>query len=152
MKVLTDYVGTWSTQETFEKSPMMPEGGSATGTNVTRLGPGGFSIIMDHNSKSAMGNFRGHAVETWDPNEKVYKMVWVDSMTPGAVMSTGKKEGDALVYRGETMMMGKKVSFRDVISDKTPTSFTLTSYMNDGSGEKKSMTIKFTKQESAAKK
>ena len=152
MKFLTEFVGTWSTEETMEKSPMMPEGGTATGTNVTRLGPGGFSIFIDQNSKSAMGPFRGHGVETWDPNEKAYKMVWVDSMTPGMVIETGRKEGDNLVLTGEMMMMGKKISIKDVISDKTPTSFMLTSSMNDGSGEKKVMTIKFTKQEPAAKK
>jgi len=145
MKVLTEFVGTWATEETFEKSPVMPDGGKATGTNVTTLGPGGFSILINQNSKSAMGAFRGHGVETWDPNEKVYKMVWVDSMMPGVVMTTGRKEGDNLVFKGDAMMMGKKMSIRDVISDKTPTSFTLTSYVNDGSGEMKSMTIKFTK-------
>jgi len=48
--------------------------------------------------------------------------------------------------------MGKKMSVKDVISDRTPTSYTLTSYMNDGSGEKLTMTIKFTKQEAPAKK
>jgi hypothetical protein len=48
------------------------------------------------------------------------------------------------------MMGGKKMSIRDVVSDRTPTSYTLTSFMNDGAGEKKSMTIKFTKQEAPA--
>lgn len=145
MKFLADFVGTWSTQETFEKSPMMPNGGTGTGTSVTTLGPGGFSILINHNSKSAMGAYRGHGVESWDPDEKVYKMVWVDSMMPGAHVSTGRKEGENLVLTGQIMMMGKKVSMKDVISDKTPTSFTLTSYMNDGSGEKKMATMKFTK-------
>jgi hypothetical protein len=152
MKVLTDFVGTWATEETFEKSPMMPEGGSATGIGTTRLGPGGFSVLIDQNSKTSMGAFRGHGVQTWDPNEKVYKMIWVDSMMPGAIIETGRKEGDNLVFTGEMMMMGKKTSIKDVVSDKTPTSFMLTSYMNDGSGEKKVMTAKFTKQESPAKK
>ena len=152
MKDLRDLVGTWSTSETMEPSPWMPSGGSSTGTNTVRLGPGGFSVLMEQNSKGAMGAFRGHGVLTWDPNEKVYKMVWADSMTPGIVIETGRKQGDTLVYTGEAYMMGKKVSIKDVISDRTATSYTLTSFMNDGSGEKKMMTIKFTKQESAAKK
>ena len=50
------------------------------------------------------------------------------------------------------MMMGKKMAVKDVISDRAPTSYTLTSYMNDGSGEKKVMTIKYTKQEAAPAK
>ena len=107
---------------------------------------------MDQRSKSSMGPFSGHGVMTWDPNTKAYRSVWADSMSPGLVTETGKKEGDTLVFTGETMMMGKKLSVKDVISDFTPTSYTLTSFMNDGSGEKKSMTIKFTKQEAAPAK
>lgn len=152
MKELRDLIGTWSTAETMEPMPWMPSGGKSTGTNIVRLGPGGFSVLMEQNSKGMMGSFRGHGVITWDPNEKVYKMVWADSMTPGVVIETGRIQRDALVYTGETFMMGKKVSIRDVISERTPASYTMTSYMNDGSGEKKMMTIKFTKQESAAKK
>jgi Protein of unknown function (DUF1579) len=152
MKELSYMVGTWATDEKFEPTPYMPSGGSATGTNTVRLGPGGFSVLMDQRSKSSMGPFTGHGVFSWDPNAKAYKFVWIDSMTPGIVTETGHKEGDTFVYTGETMMMGKKVAIKDVVSDRTPTSYTLTSYMNDGSGEKKVMTIKLTKQEPAAKK
>jgi Protein of unknown function (DUF1579) len=152
MKELRDFIGVWTTDEKFEPSPMMPAGGTATGTNTARLGPGGFSVLMDQRSKSSMGPFVGHGVFTWDPNDKVYRFVWTDSMSPGMVIETGRKEGDTLVFTGEMMMMGKKMAVKDVMSDRTPTSYTLTSYMNDGSGEKKAMTIKFTKQESPAAK
>jgi len=150
MKELRGLIGTWTTEEKFEPSPWMPSGGTATGVNTVRSGPGGFSVLMEQNSKSAMGSFRGHGVLTWDPNEKAYKTAWADSMMPGFIVETGHKEGDNIVMTGEMMMMGKKISFKDVISDRTPTSYTLTSFMNDGSGEKKSMSIKFTKQETAA--
>ncbi len=152
MKELRGMIGTWTAEETYEPSPMMAAGGTGAGTNTARLGPGGFTVTMDHRSKSPMGAFTGHGVMTWDPNDKVYKFVWADSMSPGLVFETGKKEGDTLVFTGEAMMMGKKFAVKDVLSDFAPTSYTLTSYMNDGSGEKKSMTIKFTKQEAAAKK
>jgi hypothetical protein len=152
MKELRQLMGTWTTDEKFEPSPFMPPGGTATGTNTARLGPGGFSVLMEQHSKSAMGAFAGHGVFTWDPNEKAYKFFWADSMTPGVVTETGHKEGENLVFTGETTMQGKKIATKDVMSDRTPTSYTLTSYMNDGSGEKQMMTIKFTKQEPAAKK
>ena len=73
-------------------------------------------------------------------------------MTPGIMIETGHKDRNNLVFTGEMQMMGKKISVKDVISDRTPASYTLTSYMNDGSGEKKVMTIKYNKQEAAAKK
>lgn len=155
MKELMDFVGTWTTDETAEQTPFMPAG-TGTGTNTVRTGPGRFSVLMDQRSKASNGmSFNGHGILTWDPNEKAYKMEWVDSMTPGVVTETGHKEGDTLVFTGETMMMGKKMSIKDVISDRTPTSYTLTSFYNDGSGEKKVMTVKATKQEAppaAAKK
>jgi len=147
MKDLRALVGTWNTEETFEQTPMMPAG-TATGTNTVRLGPGGFTVLMEERSKGSLGAFSGHGVLTWDPNEKAYKTYWSDSMTPGVTISTGHKEGENIVYTSEVMMGGKKMSIRDVVSDRTPTSYTLTEFMNDGSGEKKSMTIKFTKQES----
>jgi hypothetical protein len=152
MKDIRSLTGTWTSEETFEPSPFTPAGGTGSGTSTVRLGPGGFSLLMEQRSKNAMGNFSGHGVMTWDPNEKAYKFVWADSMTPGVVIETGHKEGESLVFKGETIMQGKKLAIKDVISDRTATSYTLTSYMNDGSGEKKVMSIKFSKQEAPAPK
>ena len=146
MKDLMAMVGKWNTEETMEQTPFLPAG-TSTGTNTVRRGPGGFTVLMDQQSKMANGAFIGHGVLTWDPNEKAYKMVWMDSMSPGVTMSTGHKEGDNMVFTSSVEMMGKKIAMKDVISDRTPTSYTLTSYYNDGSGEKKAMAIKFTKQE-----
>ena len=151
MKELTYLVGTWTTDEKFEATPFGPAG-TATGTNTVRLGPGGFTVIMEQRSKGSLGVFSGHGVMTWDPVEKVYKTAWSDSMTPGVLITTGRKEGDKIVYTAEATMMGKKMAFKDVVSDRTPTSYVLTSYINDGSGEKKTMTIRLTRQEPAAKK
>ena len=69
MKELTALVGTWTSDEKFEASSFGP-GGTGTGTNTVRLGPGGFSVIMEQRSKGSMGSFIGHGVFTWDPNEK----------------------------------------------------------------------------------
>jgi hypothetical protein len=152
MKELRSLIGTWTLEETMEPSPLAPSGGTGTGTNTARSGPGGFTVLMEQRSKGTMGNYLGHGVLTWDPNEKAYKSVWADSMTPGFVIETGHKEGDNVVYTWEMMMQGKKIRFKDVVSQPSPTSYTVTSYMNDGSGEKKAMTFKFTKQEPAAGK
>ena len=151
MKELRALIGSWITDEAFEASAMGPAG-TGTGTNTVRSGPGGFSVLIEQRSKGSLGAFSGHGVYSWDPNQKVFKVAWVDSMTPGLQTETGHKEGGTLVFTGESMMAGKKVKVRDVWSDFTPTSHTLTSYSDDGSGEKKVMTVKFTKQEAAAKK
>src|SRR3954464_2852035 len=100
MKTLRSRIGTWTSEETMEPTPFTRNGGTATGTNTIRNGPGGFSVVMDHRSKGTMGPFSGHAILTWDPNEKAYKTLWVDSMTQGPTIETGHQEGDNLVYTG----------------------------------------------------
>src|SRR5689334_5264477 len=62
MNELKPLIGTWTTDETMDPSPMMPTGGTATGTNTVRSGPGGLSVVMDQRSKSAMGPYSGHGV------------------------------------------------------------------------------------------
>jgi hypothetical protein len=144
---LRDFLGTWKSTETYEKSEMMP-GGEGTSTITATQGPGGYSIVLHVKATSGpMSNFRGMGVIAWSAEDKEYKEAWVDSMSAGLVVQTGHKEGNDLVMKGEMKMMGKTYKTRDVISDRTPTSYTLTSYMDDGSGEKKSMTIKAVKEE-----
>src|SRR5256885_17210997 len=65
MKELRDLIGSWTTDEKFEQTPFMPAGTGA-GVNTTRLGPGGFSVIMDQRSKGSMGSFTGHGRFAWD--------------------------------------------------------------------------------------
>jgi len=152
MKELRELLGTWSIEEAWEPSPLAPTSGTGTGTLTARLGPGGFTVIIDTQDKTTMGTSRGHGMFTWEPTEKAYSLVFVDSDTPGFQILTGHKEGDNLVFTAEPVLNGKKVKVKDVISDRTPTSYTFTIYMDDGSGEKKSMSMKFNKQESAPKK
>ena len=152
MKELRHLIGTWSVEESWEPSFLLPNSGTGTGTFTARLGPGGFTVLMDTKGKSTIGATTGHGMFTWDPTEKAYGFVFVDSGTPGFQILTGHKEGDSLVFTAQPVLMGKKVEVKDVISDRTPTSFTFTIYVNDGSGEKKADTMKFTRQESLAPK
>lgn len=149
---LRDFLGNWKSTETYEKTEMMP-GGEGTSTITGTPGPGGYSIVLHVRSTGGpMGNFRGMGVLAWSAEDKEYKESWVDSMTAGIMLETGHKEGNDLVMKGEMKMGSKTYKMRDVISDRTPTSYTLTSYMDDGSGEKKVMTIKATKEEKTTTK
>jgi hypothetical protein len=87
---------------------MMPNSGTGTGTFTARLGPGGFTVLMDLQDKTAMGTSSGHGMVTWDPTEKAYGFVWVSSDTPGFQILTGHKEGDNLVFTAQPVLMGKK--------------------------------------------
>ena len=149
---LRELVGTWKTQDTVEKAEgMMVPGGEGASTETITLGPGGYSVVMHVRSTSGpMANFRGVGVLAWNPEESEYKFAWVESMMPGLAVATGHKEGNDIVMNGEVKMGGKAFKTKDVISDRTATTFTLTSYVDDGSGEKKVMTMKATKEEKPA--
>jgi hypothetical protein len=152
-KELLGLVGTWKSNDTMEKveSMMMP-GGEGTSTETYTRGPGGFSVVLHVTGVTGpMAGFHGLGVLSYNPEEQLYKMAWVDSMGPGLTMEAGHKEGNDIVMTGEMSMGGKKYKTKDVMSDRTPTSFTLTSYSDDGTGEKKMMTIKLTKEETKPK-
>jgi len=149
MRVLLGLIGSWTTHETIEPSRDIPSGATSSGTMIVRLGPGGFSIVLNHRSKGPMGPYAGRGVIAWNPNEQEYRLAWTDSMAPGMAFETGHKQGNSLIFTGETLAMGKKIAVREVI-DIAPDAFTLTIYTNDGSGEKKTMTITHTRKEPAA--
>ena len=138
MKELLSLVGTWATNETIEPNPGLPSGATYAGTVTVTPGPGGFSVILDHHSKGAPGTYAGNGMIAWHPSETVYRMAWADSTGPGITFATGSKEGSSMVFRNGPI--------REVI-DITPDLFTLTAYRNDGSGEKKTITIKYTRKQ-----
>jgi uncharacterized protein DUF1579 len=141
-------VGTWRTTEKMEPMPEMgmPNGGSGAGTEVVKAGPGGFSVIADYKSRGAMGSFAGHGVTYWDPNEQAYKSFWIASMSGKGEVSTGKWEGNDLVFTGESEMQGKKYKTLQKFTEITPTSFTFKlASAEEGGQMKEGMTIKYKK-------
>jgi hypothetical protein len=146
-------VGTWSTTEKFEPSPEMgmPNGGTGKGTEVIKAGPGGLSLIADYKSRGAMGSFAGHGVTYWDSKEQAYKSFWIDSMSDQAQTSTGKWEGNDLVFTGSGEMQGKKFTTVQKFTDITPNSYTFKMSNTPEGGESKDMlTISYKKVGGAA--
>jgi hypothetical protein len=140
-------VGTWQTEEKFAPAPEwgMPNGGAGKGTNVVKLGPGGLSLINDYKSRNVMGQFAGHGIIYWDPQEKAYKSLWIDSMSGRVETTTGKWEGNDLVFLGEAEWQGKKFQTLGKMINITPRSYTFT-LANSASGEmKEGLSINYKK-------
>lgn len=108
------YVGRWEYTETYAKSPMAPNGGTGSGIYTSELGPGGNSIFNHFHSKGSLGDAEGTIVMAWDPKEKSYKSYVFGGDFPGAIVTTGQWENDALVYRGEVSMGPTKIALRNV--------------------------------------
>ncbi len=150
-KLIKMFAGTWTASQKIEPSEFMP-GGSGTGTDTVKAGPGGNSLLSDYRSKSAMGSFSGHGIIYWEPKRQVYSSVWCDSMSPEGceVGATGKWEGSDLVFNSEGEMMGKKFQSKQVYTDIKPDSYTF--YIDssmDGGPMKRFLTITYTRKPSA---
>jgi hypothetical protein len=143
-RLLKMWTGHWTTVELFEPSPESPKGKQDKGAETMRPGPGGLSLIGDYESHGA--HF-GHLVVTWLPVEKVYKSYWTDRSGPGVSVSTGKWEGEKLVFTSIDESTGQKILNRDTYSDITPASFTDTLEAGPVGGPmKKVLTVEYTKQ------
>ncbi len=146
-RLIKMWAGHWTTVEQFEPSNEMPQGKRDTGAETMRPGPGGLSLIGDYESH---GTPFGHLVVTWIPKERVYKSYWSDLTQPGVSVSTGRWEGEKLVFTAVDESTGKKLEVRDTYSDITPTSFTDTLETGPlGGPMKKLLTVKYTKQNTA---
>jgi hypothetical protein len=147
-KLIKDFAGTWSTSEKIEASEFIPQGGTGAGTDISKAGPGGNSLLGDYRSRGSMGSFSGHGIIFWDAKRQLYNSIWCDSMSPSGCEAgiSGKWEGEELVFNSESEMMGKKVQSKQVYTDIKPDSFTF--YIDssvDGGPIKRFMTIKYTR-------
>ena len=152
-KLAKAMVGSYTTKETHDPGPFMPNGGAGTGQAKYALGPGGFSIIETYQSKSTMGGqFRGHGVIWYDAKAGGYRGVWCDNMSPACdVGGVTKWDGDKLVGTSDSEMMGKKVSMRETITGISPEGFKFDMEMSsEGSPMKHVMTIEYTRAQAAA--
>ena len=147
-KLAKSLVGSYTTKETHDPGPIMPNGGTGTGEAKYALGPGGFSIIETYQSKSLMGGqFRGHGLLWYDAKAGGYRGVWCDNMSPACeVGGVSKWDGDKLVGVTDSEMMGKIVSMRDTISGISPQGFKFDMEISsEGSPMKHTMTIEYTR-------
>ena len=153
-KLVKALLGNYTTKETHDPGPFMPTGGTGTGQSTFTLGPGGNSVIQTYQSKSGPmgGKFRGHGVVWYDPKAGGYKSVWCDSMSPMCeVGGPSKWEGDKLTGTTESEMMGKKMTYKETMSDFSPNGFKMDMEISSEGGPMKHvMTIEYTRAQAAA--
>ncbi|MGB2625825.1 MAG: hypothetical protein WAK20_03490 [Candidatus Acidiferrum sp.] len=101
------YLGTWEYTETYGN------GAVNSGTYTSEIGPGGNSIVNRFHSQGPAGDFEGLLVISWDPGERVYKSYIFGSDFPGALLTTGNFEGDALVFHGIIATPSLKIEVRN---------------------------------------
>ena len=133
LEKLSFVIGEWHYTEKYEKSRMMPEGGTSEGIYRATVGPGGHSILTDFEEKSGpMVGAAAHEVITWDAEKSNYAAYAFVSDGPGCFTRTGNWEKDQLVFTREMNARGKAVRMRFVYTEARPDSIVIEVYVAPG--------------------
>jgi len=130
-KLIRALSGSWSIALSFAPNEKMPKGGSGTGQETWRAGPGGLSVIEEYHSTGDEGEVSGLGVCWPDKQLSTMQALWCDSTNAnGCTVMKGGAKWDAgqLVIEDESEVDGKKLTSKEVFSDITENSFTQTLY------------------------
>ena len=146
-QLLAQFAGEWDAKLTCNfpgtEGPI-----ETSGSQSAKLDVGGFFLIANFKSEFFGQPFKGHAVTGYDPFQKKYTGVWVDSMGPGVYQTTGEFTKDGKTYN-ETMtgpgQDGKPVKFRSVMKINDENHMTFTMYSVEEGKDTQMMKIEYTR-------
>ena len=122
--------GNWSTVEVVQFGKPVPEGTGRKGVDRVRLSGGGTALVSEgHTVGSVGGDLQWFETIWWDPTIARYRLLTCFKASDGSgceLRGTLYWDGDRLVNEYEESVDGKLTKMRDVWSDITPTSHTLT--------------------------
>jgi hypothetical protein len=110
----------------------------STGTYSAKLDVGGYFLITEFKGKMLGMDFHGRGINGYDPFQKKYTGVWVDSMSPGLYKVEGSfdKEGRVLTEKMEGPGPdGTPMKFRLTSEIKGKDTFVQKLYMADPDGK-----------------
>ena len=144
--------GKWSTTYEFAPGGMSPTGGTGTGEEVWRIGPGGYVLMEEEHVRASFGEVYLIAFHWWDKNTNSLRGMLCNNSGPAACdfntysNSSLKWDGKQLTIDMGFPQDGKKMTWHEVWSGITATSFTQTGDMGEVGGPlKRAVTIHGTK-------
>lgn len=144
--------GRWTTTYKFEPSDMKPGGGIGDGEEVWRSGPGGFTLMEEERIRAGGRESYIFALHWWDRSTNSLRGMLCNNSGPAACNvdsyfhSALKWDGKQLVVDLEFPQGDKKMTWHEVWSDITATSFTQTGDIGEAGGPlKRVVTIHGTK-------
>jgi hypothetical protein len=142
----------WSTTYEFEPGGMSPTGGSGTGEEDWRIGPGGYVLMEEEHVHAPFGEMYLIAFHWWDKDTNSLRGMLCNNSGPAACdfdtysNSSLKWDGKQLTIDMGFPQAGKKMTWHEVWSGITATSFTQIGEMGEVGGPlKKVVTIHGTK-------
>jgi len=111
-------LGNWHYVQTYEKTPMTPDGGTGEGSYRAAAGPGGESIITEFEESSGkMAGISAHEVFAWDAGRKAYVGYAFVSNSPGCFLRGGTWEGGQLIFTREIIAGPNTIHMRFVYTE-----------------------------------
>ncbi|HEV2401467.1 MAG TPA: hypothetical protein VGS27_31315, partial [Candidatus Sulfotelmatobacter sp.] len=150
--------GNWSTAYEFAPGGMSPTGGTGTGDENWQTGPGGYVLMEEEHVRAPSGEMFLIAFHWWDKTTNRLRGMLCNNSGPAACdfstysNSSLKWDGKQLTIDMEFPQNGKKMTWHEVWSGITATSFTQTGDMGEVGGPlKRVLTIHGIKNSSNAK-
>jgi hypothetical protein len=142
--------GTWDTTLTYAPGPLAPEGGTGTGQETSRPGPGGLSLFIETTAGGPAGQYEAGGIIEWSPTEHVYKLHWVSSLSHVGSYFDGTWLGEDLVFDGTENLMGQAFASRHTITDIRTDAFLYTVDIGATHDQlQRTITIEYTKRPGA---
>lgn len=133
LQKLSFLIGDWHYTQKYEKSSMLPEGGTGEGVYRAAVGPGGHSILTDFEETAGpLAGVAAHEVFAWDPGKSAYVAYSVVANAPGCFLRTGSWEKDQLVFSREMGAGAKTIRMRSVYTEARPDAVTIETYAGVG--------------------
>lgn len=124
--------GDWQTVEVVQYGKPVPEGQGRRGTNHVYVANGGPVLVSEgHTMGTVGGELRWYSAFWWDPAANVYQYLTCFKAADGngcELRGTAHWEGDTFVNDYVETVDGKPTKMKDVWSDITPNSHTLTEF------------------------
>ena len=144
--------GSWTTSYAFEPGSMFSSGGSGTGEESWRTGPGGYVLLEEEHVHWPAGEMFLIAIHWWDKTTKTLRGMLCNNSGAAACdfntysNSSLNWDGKELTINMEFPQNGKKMMWHEVWSGVTASSFTQTGDMGEVGGSlKRAVTIHGTK-------
>jgi len=137
--------GDWNTVEIVQHGKPVPEGAGRRGTVHVALVGGGTALVSEGHSTGAVGgDLRWFITIWWDAEAKVYRFLTCFRTSADAsceLRGTAHWGGDTFVNDYEEVIDGKRTKIKDVWTDITLNSHTLTEAHDTGNGVMKPFVV-----------
>jgi Protein of unknown function (DUF1579) len=110
-------VGTWDMTLTYAPGPLAPEGGTGTGQETSRPGPGGLSLFIETTAGGPAGQYEAGGIIEWSATQQVYKLHWLSSLSHVGSYFDGTWVEEDLVFNGTENLMGQAFASRHTITN-----------------------------------